>query len=93
MSDNQTTLDIIATEIEELKVRSKDGGLSFAETKKLETLIKIRNLIYLQPTEIVRNEYDDQFTDKEVLKFLQDNIKDAAKKKISRKRAKSKTSS
>lgn len=91
MSDNQNTLDIIRGEIEELKSRSKTSGLSYAETKKLETLVKIKNLVLEKPTEIIRNDYDESYTDKEVLQFLNRHIKDGTKKKITGKRPKSKS--
>ena len=85
---DQDTLEIISHEIEELKAKSKKDGLSFSETKKLETLTKIKALIFQKPTSIVKNINDDEFSDEEVLKFLKDNIKDGQKKKISRKKHK-----
>jgi len=79
------TLEIIAREIGLLKAKDE---LDYANTKRLEILIKMQRLILNTPTEIIQIE-DQVYTDKEVLRTIK---KKTPKKKVTKKVTKKKAS-
>ena len=70
------SLDIIAREISHLK---KKDQLDYADTKRLEILVKMQRLILNTPTEIIAVE-DVVYTDREVLSVIGKDAKAKAKK-------------
>ncbi len=57
-------LDFISAEIEQLK---KSKNLSFADTKKLELLLKLKNAVNVNVVEDIR---DEEYSDHEVLQTI-----------------------
>ena len=77
------TLEIIAREITHLKDKEK---LDYADTKRLEILIKMQRLILNTPTEIIQIE-DQIYTDNEVLRSIKKDKKAKEKLQKARKKA------
>jgi len=81
------SLEIIAREIKHLKEKKK---LDYADTKRLEILIKMQRLILNTPTEIIQIE-DQIYTDNEVLRAIKKKPvkkrKTPIKKKVTKKKA------
>lgn len=81
------SLDIIAREINLLKEKK---SLDYADTKRLEILIKMQRLIHNTPTEIIQID-EDIYTDGEVLRAIKKKVvkkrKPAVKKKPVKKKA------
>lgn len=77
------SLVIIAREITLLKEKK---SLDFADTKRLEILIKMQQLINNSPTEIIKIE-EDIYTDNEVLSAIKKTTPKPIKKKVVRKKA------
>ena len=76
------SLDIIAREISHLKKKDK---LDYADTKRLEILIKMQRLILNTPTEIIAIE-DAVYTDNDVIRVIEKDKKAKEKKLKARKK-------
>ena len=77
------SLVIIAREISHLKDKKK---LDYADTKRLEILIKMQRLILNTPTEIIQIE-DQVYTDLEVLRRIEKDKKEKEKQLKARQKA------
>lgn len=79
-------LKILNTEIERLQKHQEEGKLDYVDIKRLEILLKTRQLLLNRPTEIVKttDDYSD-IKDKEVLNYLKE-VKSAKKTKPKTKR-------
>lgn len=66
----QPELTIIENEIKRLRAQSKKSGLSLEDVKKLETLIKTRQLVLGEPTEITKTTDGKPVSDAAVLEAL-----------------------
>lgn len=88
MSKLKPELSIIQNEIERLQKQSGNSGLSLDDVKKLETLIKTRQLILGEPTEITSTKTTSKksVSDKDVLATLKPKKK-AVKRKAPAKKA------
>jgi hypothetical protein len=67
------TLSIIESEIRRLGSKAATSGLDLSETKQLEILIKTRQLLIGEPTEITttaQQSCEGSISDKEILKVL-----------------------
>jgi len=66
-----TSLQLIKNEIDRLSKQSfSTSGLTLEDVKKLEILIKTRQLVLGEPTEITQNVSDDKVSDEDILKAL-----------------------
>jgi len=65
-----TPLKIIEVEIQRLSQLQDSTGLSLEDVKKLETLIKTRQLILGEPTTITQSISNKEITDDQVLSAL-----------------------
>lgn len=90
MSSSTTldSLEIIKLEIIRLKQKSIDTGLNLAETKQLESLVKLMQLLIGEPidiTKIVAASEKEEVSDADILAALRpqsrENSANAAKKK------------
>lgn len=88
MSD-KPELSIIHNEIERLETQSGKSGLTLEDVKKLETLIKTRQLILGEPTEITSTKEapKKKVSDKDVLAALKPKKKATRKRKAPVKKA------
>jgi len=69
---NNSTLNIIAIEIAELKAKQAEGPLGIIEIKKLESLVKMRKDLSNTQTVDDYEEVDEEaFTEQDVLEFLE----------------------
>ena len=79
MADNTNldTLTIIENQISKLKAQDK---LDLNDTRRLDILVKMRQLILGRPTEISESRKEKEFTDREVLSALKPRRRSRGKK-------------
>jgi hypothetical protein len=85
------TLSIIDLEIKRLLAKASASGLDLSQTKQLEILIKTRQLLIGEPTEITTTapqSCEGSISDKEILKVLKPQSKGAGNGEKTKKRPK-----
>jgi hypothetical protein len=85
------TLSIIDLEIKRLLTRASSSGLDLSQTKQLEILIRTRQLLLGEPTEITTTapqSCEGLISDKEILKVLKNPEQGAENGEKTKKRSK-----